>query len=162
MTLQTIFHTTDLLIANAFNMQFCLKFSYVYLRHQMTLQTIFHTTDLLINEKVSVHSQKIIFNMVKFLANGKFSYCLQLEEFSLFDSQMINLLYPIQQPPNSQQRNSFWVAYRLAQIWISRLHSRSCSSNNNILLALNIFSRVCVCETWDLQTFFAFLTHSLP
>jgi hypothetical protein len=60
----------------------------------MTLQTLFHKTDLLITDQGLVQSQKIILNMVNFLANGKFSYCLQLEEFSLFDSQLINLLYP--------------------------------------------------------------------
>jgi hypothetical protein len=53
----------------------------------MTLQNIFHTTDLLIADQVSTHSRKIILNAVNFLANGKFSYCVQLEEFSLFDSQ---------------------------------------------------------------------------
>jgi len=66
----------------------------VYFRLPMTLQTIFHTPALLITYKVSAHSRKIILNTVNFLANGKFSYYGQLEDFSLFDSHLINLLYP--------------------------------------------------------------------
>jgi hypothetical protein len=71
------------------------NFANLYFRlYKMTLRTIFHTTDVLITDQVSAHSRKIILNMVNFLTNGKFSYCVQLEEFSLFDSRLINLLYP--------------------------------------------------------------------
>ena len=108
----------------------------------MTLQTLFHTTDLLITDQDSVHSQKIILNMVNFLANGKFSYCVQLEEFSLFDSQLINLLYSASTGlPTKEQ---FLSGLPFSPHRISRLLSRSCSSNKNILLMLYYFLP-CLC-----------------